>query len=32
MQLMKTGRIDEARNRNIEDVDETVNISAKAWV
>lgn len=32
IQLMKTGRIDLARNRNIEEVDEGVNISAKAWI
>lgn len=32
LQLMKSGKIDIARNRNIEEVDESVNISSKAWV
>ena len=32
IQLMRGGKIDLARNRNIEEVDETTNISAKAWV
>lgn len=32
MQLMRKGKIDIARNRNIENVDESMNISAKAWV
>ena len=32
VQLMRTGKIDMARNRNIEKVDEETNISEKAWV
>ena len=29
---IQNGRIDLARNKNIEKVDESMNISAKAWV
>lgn len=30
--LMKGGRVEESRNRKINEVDSTVDISAKAWV
>ena len=32
IQLMKGGRVEESRSKKINEVDETVNISAKAWV
>ena len=32
IQLMKGGRVEESRTKKINDVDESVNISAKAWV
>lgn len=30
--LPRGGKVEESRNRKINDVDETVDISAKAWV
>ena len=32
IQLMRGGRIEESRSKKITDVDDSVNISAKAWV
>ena len=32
IQMMKGGRVEESRSKKIQDVDESVNISAKAWV
>ena len=32
IQLMRGGRVEESRTKKITDVDESVNISAKAWV
>jgi hypothetical protein len=32
IQLMKGGRVEESRNKKIKDIDESVDISAKAWV
>ena len=32
IQLMRGGRVEESRSKKINEVDESVNISAKAWV
>ena len=32
IQVMKGGRVEESRSKKISDIDESVNISAKAWV
>jgi hypothetical protein len=32
IQLMRSGKIDKAKNRSIEEVDKSMDISAKAWI